>query len=421
MSRIRIAALLILLLAEASAMGAELVIVWNDLTLRAIRYANIPPPMAVRQMAVVHLAMFDSLDAIERRYKPYLVENEAPKECSPEAGVSAAAHHVLRTLFPKSADVFDSHYTAILAAIPNTPAKTNGMSWGKQVANEFLKLRQFDGAGQAVGFAYQDKPGYWARTAPNFDKPLLPGWGRMKPFALPSVEEFRPPPAPALASAEWAAEYNQVKLVGATNSTTRTPEQREIALFWADGPGTETPPGHWNKIAHQLARKKGLDLLDAARLFAALNVTMADAGVVCWNAKYLYNWWRPITAIRAGDKDGNPATEPDPNWWPLINTPPFPEHTSGHSTFSGAAAAVLTGLSGSDEFEFVAMSDGLPGVVRRFRRFSDAAREAGMSRIYGGIHFASANERGLESGSKIGTFVARNLFQPKEKKDAAEK
>ena len=392
--------------------GAELVLVWNDLTLRAIRYANVPPPVAVRQMAVVHLAMFDAQDGIERKYKPYLVDRRAPGGCSPEASVATAAHHTLRTLFPKSADVLDSHYQAMLAAIPNSGAKTNGIQWGRQVATEFLKSQQFDGGGQAVGYAYSDKPGYWARTPPNFDKPLLPGWGRVKPFALPSAAEFRPPQPPALTSSNWAAEYNLVKSIGATNSTTRTAEQREIALFWADGSGTETPPGHWNKIAQQLARRRNYDLLDTARLFAALNMAMADAGVVCWDTKYAYNWWRPVTAIRAGEKDGNPATEPDSNWWPLINTPPFPEHTSGHSTFSGAAAAVLAELSGSDEFQFTTVSDGLPGVVRRFRRFSDAAREAGLSRIYGGIHFPSANEGGLESGRKVGTFVACEFLQP---------
>jgi len=401
-----------LLLTAYCARPSELVLVWNDLTLRAIRYANVPPPMAVRQMAVVHLAMFDTLNGIDRKYKPYLVEREARGECSPQAAVSAAAHHVLRTLFPKSADVLDSHYNAILAGIQNSAAKTNGIQWGKQVATEFLKLRQFDGAGQSAGYSYADKPGYWNRTPPNYDKPLLPAWGRMKPFALPSAESFRAPPPPALASSDWAVQYNQVKRIGATNSTTRTPEQREIALFWADGPGTETPPGHWNKIAQQLARKRGFGLVETARLFAALNVAMADAGVVCWDAKYTYNWWRPITAIRAGANDGNPATEPDPKWTPLLITPPFPEHTSGHSTFSGAAAAVLRELAGSDEFQFVTTSDGLPGVVRRFRRFSDAAREAGMSRIYGGIHFAAANEHGLESGRKTGEYVARTLFVP---------
>ncbi len=390
--------------------SSELVLVWNDLTLRAIRYANVPPPMAVRQMAIVHLAMFDAANGLDPKYLSYLVTNGAPGECSLEAGTSTAAHHVLRTLFPKSADVLDSHYNAILAAIPNSTAKTNGLQWGRHVANEYLKLRQFDGAGQSAGYAYKDQPGYWKRTPPNYDKPLLPAWGRMKPFAIKSPEDFNVAPPPALASSDWASQYNYLKTIGATNSTVRTPQQREIALFWADGPRTETPPGHWNKIAQQLARKKNYDLLETARLFAALNTAMADAAIVCWHAKYTYNWWRPVTAIRGGDSDDNPQTEPDPNWTPLLITPPFPEHTSGHSTFSGAAASVLAEFSGSDEFQFVTTSDGLPGVVRRFQRFSEAAREAGLSRIYGGIHFPAANENGLETGRKVGEYVARTLF-----------
>ncbi|MCI0534748.1 MAG: vanadium-dependent haloperoxidase [Verrucomicrobiales bacterium] len=395
---------------SSGATHAELVTVWNDLTLRAIRYANVPPPMAVRQMAVVHLTAYDAANGVERRYKSFQIE-AAPKDCSLEASVSSAAYYSLRTLFPKSAESCDSHYRAIRSVIPNTAAKTNGIEWGKHVAKEFLQLRQFDGAGQSTSYNNETRPGYWQRTLPNFDKPLLPNWGHVQPFAIRSVEEFRPPPPPALTSTEWATQCNLVKQIGATNSTVRTPEQREIALFWADGPNTETPPGHWNKIAQQVIEKKGYDIIESARLFAALNVAMADAAIVCWDAKYFYNFWRPITAIRAGDTDDNPETEPDANWLPLIPTPPFPEYTSGHSTISGAAAAVLGELTGTDEFPFITTTDGLPGVVRRFRRFSDAAKEAGMSRIYGGIHFPAANEQGLECGKKIGLYVSQHLFR----------
>jgi hypothetical protein len=388
------------------------VLVWNDLSLRAIRYANVPPPMAVRQMAIVHLAMFDALNCFDNKYSPYLVTNKAPDECSPEACVSAAAHHTLRTLFPKSSDLLDSHYNAVLAAIPNTLPKTNGMLWGQRVAAQYLRLRQFDGAGQSAGYNYSEQPGRWRKTPPNYDKPLLPAWGRIKPFAIKSCDEFRAPAPPSLTSSEWAKEFNHVKRIGATNSSVRTPQQREIALFWADGPRTETPPGHWNKIAQQLVRKRNYALLDAARLFAALNVAMADAAVVCWETKYAYDWWRPITAIRAGELDNNPQTEPDPQWTPLLITPPFPEHVSGHSMFSSAAAAVLATFNGGDDFRFVTVSDGLPGVVRRFERFSEAAREAGLSRIYGGIHFQDGNEMGLAAGSKIGAHVASTILQP---------
>jgi hypothetical protein len=390
---------------------AELLLVWNDLALRAVRYANVSPPAAVRQMAVVHLAIYDASAGINEEQGSW-IKGRPEGACSREAAISAAAYQSLRTLFPKSAEIFDSHYRAILSVIPETASKTNGIIWGSHVARDILRMRQFDGAGESMRFAHGARAGYWQRTFPNYDRPLLPNWGRMRPFAIPNVETFRPPPQPALSSTEWAMQYNLLKAIGATNGTARTLQQREIALFWADGPGTESPPGHWNRIAQQVIEKKGYGLVESARLLAALNVAMADAAIVCWDAKYTYNFWRPITAIRAGETDGNPETEPDPNWLPLIPTPPFPEHTSGHSTFSGAAAEVLAQMTGSDEFQFITTSDGLPGVVRRFRHFSDAAKEAGMSRIYGGIHFPSANEEGLKCGKRVGEYVAQR-FLPK--------
>ncbi|MGE3312994.1 MAG: phosphatase PAP2 family protein [Limisphaerales bacterium] len=392
--------------------GSDLIAVWNDLTLGAIRHANVPPPAAVRQLAIVHLAVYDTANGIDRRYQPYAVEEGVGREGSMEAAVSMAAHHCLRALLPKSSDEADSHLRAILAAIPNGPAKSNGMDWGRRVAAEILRLRQLDGAGRSVRFVYDGGPGFWVRTPPNYDQPMLPNWGSMKPFAIPGVEGFLPPPPPRLSSPEWIEQLSWVRRIGATNSAVRTPEQREIALFWADGPRTETPPGHWNRIAQQVAQKRSLDMIDAARLFAALNVALADAGIVCWEAKYRFNGWRPITAIRQGELDGGGAPGADSKWTPLVINPPFPEHPSGHSTFSGAGAAVLASLIGTDEFDFVTTSDGLPGVVRRFHRFSDAAAEAGVSRIYGGIHFPAANEGGLESGRKVGEFVASNWFRP---------
>ncbi|MCI0536029.1 MAG: vanadium-dependent haloperoxidase [Verrucomicrobiales bacterium] len=397
------------LLLQGLASADNLVVVWNDLALRAIRDANVPPPAAVRQMAVVHVSIYDAAAGIANEQCLWIKE-KPEADCSMEAAISESAYRTLRTLFPKSAEIFDSHQKAILAALPTSTAKPNGIKWGAHVAREILKLRQFDGAGESTSYNFETRPGFWQRTLPNYDKPLLPNWGRLKTFGIPAIEAFRPPPPPALSSSEWAAQYNLLKRIGATNSTVRTPEQREIALFWADGPNTETPPGHWNRIAQQVAERKGYDILECARLFAALNVALADAAIVCWDAKYTYNFWRPITAIRAGETDGNSETEPDPKWLPLLFTPSFPEYTSGHSTFSGAAAEVLAQMTGSDEFQFITTSDGLPGVVRRFRRFSDAAKEAGMSRIYGGIHFPAANEQGLESGRKVGLYVTQHLF-----------
>jgi hypothetical protein len=207
----------------------------------------------------------------------------------------------------------------------------------------------------------------------------------------------------------YAQDYDQVKALGAKTSAVRTAEQTEIARFWADGAGTVTPPGHWNMIAADVAQQRGNTLAENARLFALVNIAMADAGIVSWDAKYHYNLWRPITAIREGDDDGNDATAGDATWEPLLATPPFPECTSGHSTFSGAAATILASLYG-DDFAFTTDSDGLPGVTRSFLSFSDAADEAGISRIYGGIHFQFSNEQGLATGRGLGEYVAGNYL-----------
>ncbi len=270
-----------------------------------------------------------------------------------------------------------------------------------------------DGATDTVPVPPSTEPGEWAPTPPAFAPYLLPQWAFLTPFAMTDPAQFRPPGPPALNTAEWSADYQLTQQYGSVNSVARTPDQSEIALFWADGAGTETPPGHWNHIATDLARTQGLSLEQNARLLALLNLALADAAIGAWDAKYHYNWWRPVTAIRAGDTDGNDATDADPTWTPYLVTPPFPEHTSGHSTFSGAAAAVLARFWGTDDVSFSTGSDFLPGVSRSFPSFSSAADEAGMSRIYGGIHFMSANIHGLAAGADIGNWVFDHAMRPR--------
>ncbi|MFM6021877.1 MAG: vanadium-dependent haloperoxidase, partial [Dolichospermum sp.] len=246
---------------------------------------------------------------------------------------------------------------------------------------------------------------------PGFAPALLPQWGQVTPFALTSGDQFRPDGVPALNSADYTIEFNQVKDLGKNNSTTRTADQTEIAKFWADGAGTFTPPGHWNQIAQNVAAEKGNSLVDNARLFALLDISLADAGIAAWDAKYHYDFWRPITAIQNADSDGNADTIADASWTPLLTTPPFPEYISGHSTFSGAAETILTGLLGNN-VSFTTTSLGTPGIYREFDNFTDAANEAGISRIYGGIHFNSGNVEGLATGRSVGNFVLQNLLAP---------
>jgi hypothetical protein len=241
---------------------------------------------------------------------------------------------------------------------------------------------------------------------------LLPQWGFVVPFAMSSSSQFRPPGPPFLDSQQYAEDYNEVKELGAAVGSTRTAEQTEIALFWADGAGTETPPGHWNSIAQTIADGRGNTLEQNARLFALLNIAMADAAICAWDAKYTFDFWRPVTAIRNADIDGNPATDPDIAWMSFIVTPPFPDYVSGHSTFSAAAATVLPLFFGTQDLPFTTGSDFLPGVDRSFSTCLDAAEEAALSRIYGGIHFRSASEDGLQAGVSIGQWTVNHYLRP---------
>jgi len=227
-----------------------------------------------------------------------------------------------------------------------------------------------------------------------------------------SSSQFRPSGPPSLDSAQYAADYNEVKALGAAVGSTRTEEQTQIALFWADGAGTETPPGHWNSIAQIIADVRGNTLEQNARLFALLNLAMADGAICAWDAKYTFHNWRPVTAIRNADTDGNPATDPDTAWDSFIVTPPFPDYVSGHSTFSAAAATVLGLFYGTENLLFTTGSDFLPGVYRSFPTPLAAAGEAADSRVYGGIHFRTASEDGLQAGISIGEWTATHYLQP---------
>jgi hypothetical protein len=242
---------------------------------------------------------------------------------------------------------------------------------------------------------------------------LLPLWGWVTPFALAAPDQFRPPAPPALQSSQYAEELEHVKWWGRDQGSLRNDDQTEIALFWGYGPNTATPPGHWNELAQSAARAQRVTLEQNARLFALLNMALTDAGISCWECKYLFNFWRPITAIAEAHLDGNPDTLPDADWKPLLETPPFPEYTSGHSTFSGAAATVLALFFENDSVPFSLGSDDLPGVIRSYGSFSEAAWESGMSRIYGGIHYMSANLQGLDAGASIGEWTVTHYLRPK--------
>jgi PAP2 superfamily len=393
--------------------NADVVTDWNNAALGAIRTGRTAPPVASRSLAILHVSIYDAVNGIARTHEPYLVQSVAPSSASREAAASAAAHKALVNLFPTEASNFDERHAGIVGAIPNGPQKAAGIVWGEFVANQILAARANDGSNAIVPPPGGSGPGVWIPTPPGSLPYLLPQWGFVAPFAMTSSSQFRPPGPPSLDSEQYAADYNEVKELGAASGSTRTVDQTEIALFWADGAGTETPPGHWNSIARIIGADQGNTLEENARLFALLNIAMADAAICAWDAKYTFHNWRPVTAIRNAETDGNPATDPDTAWNSFIVTPPFPDYVSGHSTFSASAATVLALFYGTDHIGFSTGSDFLPGVIRDFDSFSAAAGEAAVSRVYGGIHFRFASEDGLQAGISIGEWTDSHYLRPK--------
>lgn len=387
----------------------ELVTQWNLELRDSIRATSTPPPAASRAMAMVHAAMFDAVNAVEGRFVPYRFAGSVPA-ASAQAAAARSARDVLAQLFPARTATFDALLNSQLALIPDGPAKTEGVALGAAVAADMVAWRGSDGSSAASSYQPSAEPGRWRPTGPEFLPALLPQWGSVTPFALPSGGAVRPAAPPALTSQAYADAVAEVRALGSASSEVRTAEQTQIARFWANGAGTETPPGHWNRIALRAAEGRQLDLSDQVRMLAMLNVALADAAIVSWDCKYHYDLWRPITAIREASADGNPLTEADASWSPLLVTPPFPEYTSGHSTFSAAGATVLAAFFGTDAVPFSVGSDDLAGVERSYTGFWAAAEEAGLSRIYGGIHFSFGNEAGLASGAAVGRLVSTDLF-----------
>lgn len=391
----------------------DLVSDWNAVILSVIRTHQTPPPQAAKNLAMIHTAMFDAANAFELKYESYLGGLGDAPSASPGAAASAA-YHVAKHLYPdpQYAELWETTLAESLRPIPDGPSEEAAITYGYRVGDAMITLRASDRS--LVDFNYEpsDAAGRWRPTEPNFAAGLLPQWPGVTPFTLDSADQFRPGPPPSLDSQAYADAVDEVMQIGGKGSSIRTAEQTEIGVFWADAEGTFTPPGHWNQIAGNVLIDRGLDLVENARVYALLNLALADAGIASWDAKYFYDLWRPIDAIRHADADGNDQTSADPTWTPEWINPPFPAYTSGHSSFSGAADAVLTSLFG-DDVAFETQSDPAAFdsiVTRSFGNFREAADEAGVSRIYGGIHFNFDNTVGLEAGRGIGQWVAQRML-----------
>ena len=386
------------------------VIDWNQILLSIVNTpgaqpANIQP---TRNFAIVHAAIYDAVNAIDRTHEPYLISVRAPRDASETAAADAAARTALDGLYPAQQSTIDAQYAAELANVADGPAKDQGIRIGDQVAADLLAIRANDGSNTTPApFVPGTAPGDFRPTPPNFPTPVFTTWGQVTPFVLESGSQFRPAPPPALTSDAYADAINEVQSLGSATSTTRTPEQTEIGKFW-------NPPiqNFWNQIADEVAAAHHTDLPTTARLFAALNLSFADSAIAFYDAKYTYQLWRPVTAIRLADTDGNPNTVADPNWLPLAgNTPADPSYPGAHSTISAAGADVLASFFG-DQQSFAVTSPALPGVTRSFDSFSAAATEAGLSRIYAGVHTRLDHVAGLTLGHDVANFVLDNALLP---------
>jgi PAP2 superfamily len=366
-----------------------------------------------RIFAMTHAAIHDALNAIDRRYQPYAFDVRADPNASPEAAVAAAAHDVLVHEVPAvQQPMLDTAYADSLSGIPDGAAKDAGIAIGKAAAAAIIALRSSDGSQAPMPYTPGSGPGVWIPTPPDFLPAGVPGWGKVIPFGLRSGSQFRlePPEYFDLTSDAYTADYEEVKSIGDVNSPIRTAEQSEIARFWYEG----SQQG-WNRITRMFLAQHDLDLdlWETARLFALVNFAVADAYIAHFDTKYFYNFWRPVTAIRAGDTDGNDATVPDPDWLSYLVTPAIPDYPSGHSTAGAAAATVLTRFFKHDDLPFTTMSGApFPGITRTFQTFWDAAVENANSRVYAGIHFRTATTDGLQLGERVGRYVFTHALKP---------
>jgi hypothetical protein len=415
-SRLLVLALLAASFISPAAFAADnAVLFWNAQALNATRLARNPPPIASAFYATYHVAIFDTVNSITRTHRSWLNHAPAPADADLDAAIASASFTVLNALWGQAANPrnFQIAYDRALAAIPDTPGKASGILWGKQIAGLVLAERAKSGFDKPIPGQYaNNEPGKWRETPPGFRPCVLPHWRKVTPFVMTSPEQFRAPPPPAVDSQQHADELMQVLKIGARDGSERTEYETLSAPFWADDLGTATPPGHWNVIAQDLARRNHLSTPETARLFALLNLATADAAISCWDTKFFYSTWRPETGIRELDPKLNPHMVPAPDFIPLMMTPAFPSYTSGHSTFSAAASRILEHFFGTDDIEFTVTSEGLPGAVRTFKKLSDCRKEIGMSRVWGGIHVMSDNLAGQTAGLQIADWVFANALQP---------
>ena len=405
--RFLVGAVALVLLASTGLQAQNVVIDWNNIaSTTIITNAKASSTASAVWFAYVQLAVYDAVSAIDHRYQPYLFTTDAPASASKDAAAIAAAHRVLANYFPTQQTSLDAQFASSLAAISDTAANISaGVAVGEQAAEALIAARVHDGLLANVPYAPPVGPGFWQRTPPAFAPPIAPWLAQMVPFTMTSATQFFPDEGPdALNSEIWIDDYNQVKTLGALNSTVRTPQQTEIGLFWTEHTGQQ-----YGRAFRNLAALKALNTSDTARLMAMLWSGYADSVIGCWNAKFSFSFWRPVTAIRAGG--GNPQLAGDPAWTPLAATPAHPEYPAAHGCVTGAVSEILAGYFGTQKVQF-SVDSLVTHTTHTYDSTNDLMQEVEAARIYAGFHYHHSVVEGRELGRKVGHQLIKEFFRP---------
>jgi hypothetical protein len=399
--------------AQANVEPASVVISWNRTMIDVLEATATPPPPAMRAGAIVAAAVFDAVNGVTGHYAPYHVTARAPAGSSAPAAAAGAAHEALVRLFPTMQASLDAALTQTLVQLSDgdgqSRAVTRGLAWGTAVADQIVNWRASDGINSVLPtYVSSPDPGRWQPTPPLFvGQPLFRQFATMTPFAMDSPGQFLPPAPPPLTGSRYATDLAEVEDIGSSGSPSRSAFDTQTAVFW----NSDVPVAIWDRVADGLLENSDVTISRAARLLAQENISMADTVISVWNAKNYFDTWRPVTAIRSADTDGNPDTVADPTWTPLLITPPFQEYPSGHAGVSAAAAVVLA-HEFSDATSYTVTAANLPGVQRSFTSFSDGASQVVDARVLGGIHFRFADEAAASEGRSVAAYVLGTQFLP---------
>ena len=392
------------LISTTSALRADVITDWNKTAIEVMKAVNVAGNPWTRSMALVNVSMSDAVNSVQNRYTRYTSELPIDPNASAEAAAAGAAREILMRQYPGQKAKIDAAFADSMKDIPDTPARAAGISLGEKVAAAVYAERQSDATNMPDTYRPITTPGVWVPTTP----PLFPQYATAKPWGMESASQFRPGPPPVLNNALYARDYNETKDMGGVKSTKRTDAQSDAVRFWTQA---NLPPS-WFQAAAQVSDRKGLSVADKARLFALMSMALANCFIVDWDAKFTYNFWRPITAIRNGDQDGNDATERDAGWQPLNATPMHPEYPSQNGINAGAASGVLEAIFGKEPEGFVATDINDARLSRRFASFAQMDLEQKEVRIWGGIHFRNSLDVGDEMGKKIAAHLVANYMKP---------